>query len=438
VLPSWARRVAEWPAFASIYGGRACGKTTAIARLLVLRAAVEPARIMCARAVQASIRDSALHEVETAIGELGLSAAFEVGRTEVRSAAGAVLRFHGLDRQRASIKGWSRFQVCWIEEAQAVPEEVWHLLEPTIRAPGSSLVATWNPATRRDWIWRRSVEAPEPADVVVGPLTWLDNPAWPGNAERFGLPPLAEVEARRERMERTDPALHDLHWRGLPDDGDAGRHVLTRAALRACVDAWRIVSERGMPETDTGGGRIEAEAGLDVADGGEDSNALAIRRGPLVERVEAWPGDRHNPDPAAIRALRACADAQAERLHVDATGVGSGMVGALKRLLPEHGRTERYRSRVYHRPAVEGVMFGEVPFNADKRWRGVKQGRLFKRRNSQLAWTLRTRAEKSERFVAGDTAVVPSECLLIPAGLPNLDRLLALAVDRERPCLRAA
>ena len=73
----------------------------------------------------------------------------------------------------------------------------------------------------------------------------------------------------------------------------------------------------------------EAIAGLDVSEFGEDSNALCFRYGGLVMPLLLWKG--MDPDDTAIKAARHCTERSCSSARVDATGVGAGVPGGMRK-----------------------------------------------------------------------------------------------------------
>ncbi len=150
--------LAQLPDFASVLfetdwrmlglrGGRGSGKSLSVATALILRAAREPLRILCAREVQESIRDSVKRDLDDAIERLGLGEFFTSTLTEIRGANGSLFIFAGLRTNVSSIKSMSGIDICWVEEAQTVSRYSLDVLLPTVRKPGSQLIFTWNPRT---------------------------------------------------------------------------------------------------------------------------------------------------------------------------------------------------------------------------------------------------------------------------------------------------
>lgn len=185
------------------YGGRGSGKSWGFARALIILAGMRRMRILCAREVQKSIKDSVHKLLSDQIEAMGLSDKFQVLETEIRGANGSEFLFSGLSNQTAAnIKSFEGVDVCWVEEAQAVSKKSWDLLIPTIRKPGSEIWVTFNPELDDDDTWVRFVVNPPPGAVVVK-VNYSDNPWFP-----------AELEAERRHCYLTDRDNYDNIWEG--------------------------------------------------------------------------------------------------------------------------------------------------------------------------------------------------------------------------------
>ena len=94
-----------------------------------------------------SLEDSSLEEIKQAIRSVDwLEHFYEVGDKYVRSKCGRIkFTFTGLDRNLDSLKSKARILLCWIDEAEAVKEEAYRKLIPTVREDDSEIWVTWNP-----------------------------------------------------------------------------------------------------------------------------------------------------------------------------------------------------------------------------------------------------------------------------------------------------
>lgn len=94
--------------------------------------------------------------------------------------------------------------------------------------------------------------------------------------------------------------------------------------VKAAIDAHELL------RFDDSGGWT---AGLDVADSGGDTNALATRKGVILKSVEEW-GER-DTSVTARRAVDGCRDLGPVELQYDSIGVGAGIKGETNRLIDE-------------------------------------------------------------------------------------------------------
>ena len=158
------------------WGGRGSGKSWAFATaLLLLGAGTKPKRILCAREIQRSIRDSVHSLLVDRIKSLGLHNFYQVQQNEIRGRNGTQIIFAGLWQNVDNIKSIEAIDYVWIEEANVVSENSWRTLIPSIRKEGSEIWASFNPALKSDPVFQRFVMN-EPPNSVVKKVSWRDNP----------------------------------------------------------------------------------------------------------------------------------------------------------------------------------------------------------------------------------------------------------------------
>ena len=184
------------------YGGRGSGKSWSMARALLLQASNKPLRILCAREVQRSIKQSVHTLLNDQIQALGLGPLYEVLETEIRSRSGSSFSFTGLATNTVeSIKSFEGCDVVWIEEAQTVSKKSWDILIPTIRKPDSEIWVSFNPNIDTDDTYQRFVvEPPDNAKVVK--VNYTDNPWFP-----------EVLETERQHSLKTNPDYANI-WEG--------------------------------------------------------------------------------------------------------------------------------------------------------------------------------------------------------------------------------
>jgi phage terminase large subunit len=159
-----------------VRGGRGSGKSWGFARALLTIGASRPLRVLCAREVQESIKESVHRLLKDQIEAMGLQHHYQVLDTEIRGRNGTLFVFAGLLQHTVtSIKSYEGFDVCWVEEAQNVSAKSWSILIPTIRKDGSEIWVSFNPELDTDETYTRFVEN-TPPDTFLEEMNWRDNP----------------------------------------------------------------------------------------------------------------------------------------------------------------------------------------------------------------------------------------------------------------------
>ena len=187
------------------YGGRGSGKSWAFARAALIKAAERPLRILCAREVQKSIKNSVHTLLTDQIQELGLGGFYTVTESEIRGANGSTFSFAGLASHTVeSIKSFEGCDLVWVEEGQTVSKKSWDILIPTIRRDGSEIWVTLNPYLDTDDTYKRFINSPPPNTFLVK-INWRDNPWFP-----------SVLEQERKHSELVDPKGYQNIWEGIP------------------------------------------------------------------------------------------------------------------------------------------------------------------------------------------------------------------------------
>ena len=184
------------------YGGRGSGKSWSMARALLIKAANETTRVLCAREIQKSIKQSVHTLLNDQIQALGLGAFYEVLESEIRGLNGSLFSFAGLATNTVeSIKSFEGCDIVWVEEAQTVSKKSWDILIPTIRKPNSEIWVSFNPNIDTDDTYQRFViDPPDSAKVVK--VNYTDNPWFP-----------EVLELERLHSEKTNPDYNNI-WEG--------------------------------------------------------------------------------------------------------------------------------------------------------------------------------------------------------------------------------
>lgn len=200
-LPEYASDL--WEPFRHLFwrGGRGAAKSRTVASGLVLQAMERHERVLCGREVQKSIKDSVKRLLDDEIERLGVRRAFTSTETEIRGPNDSLFIFAGIRGNANAIKSIEGITTFWGEEAQAISQASIDTIVPTIRAPGSRLIWTYNPDLETDPIDVMAMDPPP--NSICRTINYDDNPWFPDVLR-------AEMEFDRERD--YDKYLHI--WRG--------------------------------------------------------------------------------------------------------------------------------------------------------------------------------------------------------------------------------
>lgn len=162
-----------------LYGGRGGAKSWGIARALVMLAAQKPLRVLCARELQNSIRDSVHKVLSDQIDLLGLTGFYQIEQARIYCpSTGSEFSFEGIRNNVTKIKSYEGVDICWVEEANKVTKSSWEVLIPTIRKEQSEIWISFNPELESDDTYVRFVLNP-PKNAIVQKISWRDNPWFP-------------------------------------------------------------------------------------------------------------------------------------------------------------------------------------------------------------------------------------------------------------------
>jgi hypothetical protein len=131
-----------------LYGGRSSSKSWDAAGFAIYLADHYPLRFLCTRQIQNKIEESVYALLKIQINRFGLRHRFRILDNKIINRhTGAEFIFYGLWRHIEEIKSLESVDVLWNEEAHAITEAQWEILEPTIRKgdlnAGSSLTRVW-------------------------------------------------------------------------------------------------------------------------------------------------------------------------------------------------------------------------------------------------------------------------------------------------------
>ena len=195
VQPIWE----DWWRYACLYGGRGGVKSWTVARYLLIRGWQQPTRVLCAREVQKSIKESVHQLLSDQIELLGLSGFYEILQNEIRGKNGSKFSFTGLSSLTAdSIKSYESYDRAWLEESNTLSRRSLDILLPTIRKPGSKFIFTLNPELDTDEVYTRFIQSPRD-DTLAIDCSYHNNPWFPEVLEAERLSFLRQVEQGKRR-----------------------------------------------------------------------------------------------------------------------------------------------------------------------------------------------------------------------------------------------
>src|SRR5262249_44110905 len=143
-----------------LYGGRYGMKSWGAARALLMLGTQKPLRILCARELQNSIKDSVHKLLSDQIEILGLREFYDIQQTSIKGVNGTEFSFEGIRHNISKIRSYEGIDICWVEEAVLVSSTSWETLIPTIRKEGSEIWMTFNPELEQDETYKRFVKDP--------------------------------------------------------------------------------------------------------------------------------------------------------------------------------------------------------------------------------------------------------------------------------------
>lgn len=378
-----------------LYGGRASSKSWDAAGFAIFLAQAFKIKVLCARQFQNKIEESVYSLLVQTIERFGLRDQFRILDNKiVHRRTGSEFVFYGLWRHISEIKSLEGIDICWLEEAHALTEAQWKILEPTVRKEGSQFWIIFNPTLSTDFAWRRFVTNP-PRGTLVRKINFTENP--------FLSQTMREViDAAREE----DAEEFEYVYMGVPRDDDDSA-VIKRSWVMAAIDAHVALSIKP-----TGSSRV----GFDVADGGKDKCALIHSRGPLADWSDQWKATEDELLKSATRARAAAVERDAELVY-DSIGVGAG-VGAKVNELNTPAETVKHIGF----NAGGGVIRPDAVYARSHPAKKNKD--MFANAKAQAWWSVADRLRNTYNAVKKGAECDPSDMIFISSDIANLSLLV--------------
>lgn len=183
-------------------GGRGSGKSHAIAAALILRMLANRLRVLCAREIQRSLRESVHHLLTAKIDELRLTDFFDINDREITCrATSSEIIFAGLMTNVQQLKSLEGVNLCWGEESESISQRSFEILTPTIRAALSEIWLSCNPDDP-DAPIQGFIDGERP-DTLHEHVIFSDNPWFP-----------EPLEGERAYLQRVDDDAYRHVWLG--------------------------------------------------------------------------------------------------------------------------------------------------------------------------------------------------------------------------------
>jgi phage terminase large subunit len=368
-----------------LYGGRASSKTHEFAGAAAKISSETPTRFLCVRRFQNKIKESVYTVIKNKISEFELGG-FDVLSTTIGHSNGSEFVFYGIERNTDEIKSFEGADVLWIEEAHNLTKEQWEILEPTIRKEGSEIWVSFNPRLVTDFVWQHFIVNP-PQDSIVRLINYDNNPY-------LSQTPLSSIENLKKR----DYEAFQHVYMGEPlSDDDAT--IIKRSWVEAAIDFHKKV------KLSMGGAKV---IGYDVADSGEDKNAICLSDGSIVRHVEEWQAGENQLKKSADK-VRLCATENRASIIYDSIGVGAHTGSTLQ-------------AAGFNQFA--GFNAGGKVRRPNIKYNGVKQKEYFSNVKAQAWWMLADRFRNTYDYLHnGNKDYRPDELISICSDACNIESL---------------
>lgn len=352
-------------------------------------------KFLCVRQLQNKIDESVYTLLKIVINKLGLDSQFHITNNKITHRfTGSEFVFYGLWRHLKEIKSLEGIHYCWIEEAEALTETQWEILEPTVRQERSEFWIIFNPAVSSDFVWQNFVVNPPPGTLVKH-INYDQNP--------FLSNTMLQVIEDRKSANYDD---YEHIYLGVPRDDDESV-IIKRSWLNAAVDAH---IKLGIEPT--GSHRI----GFDIADDGGDRCANVMAHGCLAYHMDWWNANEDELLKSCKRTYKNARMHQA-RIIYDCIGVGAHAGSKFAEINAEPDNS--FNCQYLKFRAGDGVSNPEREYT-----RGIKNKDMFCNLKAQAWWSVADRLRNTWDAVTNGTHYDPADLICISSAIPDLEKLL--------------
>lgn len=393
-----------------LYGGRVSSKSWDAAGFVLYLASEFTIRVLCTRHFQNKIADSVYTLLKLRAAEFGWADEFIFTESSIRHRrTGSEFIFYGRARNIDEIRSLEGIDIHWGEECALLTKDQWDVIDPTLRKEGSQHWLIFNTRYKSDFIYRRFVVNPPP-DSLVRRINYNENPFLSDTAMRV-------IAAAME--EDFDDYLH--RYEGVPlENSDAS--LIKSSWIEAAVDAHHKlgITASGL-----------RAAALDVADEGEDLNALCDAHGIVVRGVDVWSGRGGDIFATTERAINACASRGISKFWYDSDGLGVGVRGDARVI--NEGRAKPVEVVPFRGSAAVIDPTAKVPGlrpSAERDALERTNDDYFANFKAQSWWSLRLRFERTYRAVVHGEVFDADDLIALDSQMEDLDKL---KLELEQP-----
>lgn len=367
-----------------LYGGRASSKSWEFAGMAANLAQQCNTRFLCVRRYQNKIKESVYTLIKNQIDNFQFGG-FDVRASDIMHRNGSEFVFYGIERNVDEIKSFEGADILWIEEAHNLTKEQWDILKPTIRKEGSEIWISFNPKLATDFVYQRFIVNP-PKSCKVRLINYPDNPFLSDTAK-------ADIIEMKEE----DEDEHDHIYLGVARQED-GMAIIKRAWLEAAEDAHIKLG------IDLSGATC---VGYDVADSGDDKNAIARFNGAICEYIEEWKAPEDELNQSAKRAWSHVGNG---KLMYDSIGVGAHVGSTLNDAGIKSGYSKFNAGAAVNKPKALYTP-------------GIKNGEKFENLKAQAWQDVADRLRNTYNAVNKGKKYHASELISISSELDKIERL---------------
>jgi phage terminase large subunit len=387
-----------------LYGGRASSKTWDACGRLVYMTDNAHLRICCCRQFQNKLSESVQPVIVDTIDRFGLGKRFDPGESKiVNKYTRSEFLFYGIWRQIREIKGLEGIDIFLIEEAEALTQEQWLIIEATARKRGAQIWIIFNPYLATDFVYQNFVINPPPR-TLVRMINYDENPFL---APDF-IETIMELKAR-------DFEEYQHIYLGVPKS-DEETAVIKRSWIMAAIDAHLALDITGR-----GAHRI----GYDVADEGPDYNAMVYAHMPLVSWADEWKGGELELLKSSTRVWNRARERSAHVIY-DNIGMGA-FVGAKLNELNHAAFTDKQGNIDYARFVTHrGFNASGAVWHPDSKYLDTNKtnAEMFANLKAQAWWMAGNRFQNTANAIRHGHKFRDDQLICIASDTPYLPKLI--------------